>query len=734
MGTKKYFISNHIQILFFLMLPFITINNQCAAQSIIKTNDPDGWLIKTNASAYQMILTTSGELKEVYYGPVMNSDQRNDTWVTSVDEVPVRGGSPFNTPALEVVFKDGVRALDLQYVSGEAETVDNHPVLKIVQKDRYYPLQVISYIKVFPKYNILEKWMEIKNTGRNGDVKIENALSGSIVLPENQYELTQLSGKPMNEFQLYQGLLTPGLKIIQNKTFKSNFNPPWFAVHPQSSNGKTVPVWFGSLHYSGNWVLKFDQAFDGRLQILGGINFWDTDIYLKSGESFTTPKLTIGFTTKGLNNASQCLSAYIKKDILPEVHRKDLRPVIFNSYYADALDVNTKILEEQAEQAARLGVELFVIDDGWFKGRKDSNSGLGDWTVDSTKFPGGFTPLIQKVNALGMKFGIWVEPENVDVNSDLFRAHPDWVLGFPHRKANPYRRILNLAKPEVFHYLLTSLTKLLKENNIAFVKWDQNNFLSDPGWPDAPPEETRSVRIKYIQNLYRLVDTLKKRFPKVWFESCSSGGGRVDLGMMSHMDLAWVSDNTYALNRMFIQYGYLSCMPANTMVSFVVDKIGNYYRQPTSLNFRFDVAMSGILGISTDIDKWTTAEKELADRKIREYKLIRPLVQQGMLYRLISPFKTNRCALQYINARKDSSVVFCYQMAAYLPGSQVITRGSHLLKLRGLQPDAKYLLKDLDDTADKGRIISGDVLMNVGIDWPVKEANGSKIMMVSKVK
>lgn len=706
----------------------------CTGQeAIIKTNHPEGWLIRTRSSSYQMIITSSGELKSVYYGPKVNEIQQSDAWVTTVNEIPVRGGSAFNTPALEAVFDDGCRDLDLEYVSGNVEIIDNHPVLKVIQKDRYYPLQVTSFIKVYPANDILEKWIEVKNTGSRGNIKLENLLSGSIVLPANQYDLTQLSGKPMSEFQIYNGLLTPGIKIIQNKTFKSNFNPPWFAVHPTGTNGKSGPVWFGSLHYSGNWVLKFDQAFDGRLQILGGINFWDTDIMLKPGNSFTTPVLTTGFTTKGLDGAARNLSAYIRKDILPKEHRNDLRPVIFNSYYADGLNVNEKVLEKQAESAAALGVELFVIDDGWFKGRENSNEGLGDWIVDSTKFPHGLTKLIREVNQLGMKFGIWVEPENVDVNSDLYRAHPDWVLGFPHRKGNPYRRILNLAKPEVFHYLLTSLTRLLQNNHIAFVKWDQNNFLSDPGWPDAPPDERREVRIKYIQNLYRLVDSLKERFPKVWFESCSSGGGRIDLGMMSRMDMAWVSDNTYALNRLFIQYGYLSCMPANTMVSFVVDKIGNYYRQPTSLNFRFNVAMSGILGISTDIDKWTSEEKKLAKKKISEYKLIRPLVQQGTLYRLVSPFETNRCALQFTGNHKDSTVVLCYNMAAYLPGSQMIIRGSSLLRLKGLQPNAQYSLKNLDDPNDKGSIYTGDELMKAGIAWPLKEANESEVILVSKV-
>ncbi len=711
-------------------------NYDADSSAIIRTASPNGWLLRTRSSVYQIVITTSGDVRPVYYGPAVQAvfRRKNAEWSGTTNEVPVRGGYPFNTPALEAVFPDGVRDVDLEYVKGEIMTMDGRPALKITQQDRHYPLEVISYIRVLQEFDMLEKWIVVKNTGRKGNIKIENLLSGSIVLPSDEYILTQLAGKPVNEFQLYESGLSPGLKIIQNKTFKSNFNPPWFAVRPQHSDGETGPVWFGALHYSGNWQIAFDKAFAGRLQILGGINFWDTDLNLKPGDSFETPKLSVGFTERGLDGAAQDEAAYIRKTILPAAHRNDLRPVLFNGYYVTGLDVNETRQEELAEIAAQMGVELFVMDDGWFKGRSDSNTGLGEWIVDSVKFPHGLTPLIRKVNDLGMKFGIWAEPENVDVNSDLYRAHPDWVLHFPNREGNPKRRVLNLARPEVYNYLLGSLSKLLSENNIGYVKWDQNNFLSDPGWPDAPPGEQREVRIRYISNLYRLVDELKKRFPKVWFESCSSGGGRVDLGMMSRMDQAWVSDNTIALNRLFIQYGYLSAMPANTMASWVVSRDSYLYAQPTSLDYKFNVAMSGVLGIGDDISKWTDSERVLAKSRIAVYKQIRPLVQQGTLYRLVSPFKANREALQYVSEDSTAAVLLCYNMAEYLQGSQLITRGSDVLRLKGLGPGEKYRLQIAGDPNDSGSVYSGDFLMQVGIAWPVAGAYNSKIIRIKQVR
>lgn len=680
--------------------------------SIIKTENPRGWIIRTTTSAYQLIVTANGAVKPGYYGSVEQVDyvKKNSAWFEGIDEVPVRGGLPVKTPVLEVVFTDNVRDAELELVEGQIIRLNGRETLKITQRDKIYPLQVISYIRVLPEYDILEKWIEVKNTSKSDVLKVENLMSGSIVLPADEYILTQLSGKQMNEFQPQESRLTPGVKLIENRSFKSNYNAPWFQVRPQSSNDEeSGPTWFGSLHYSGNWKLAFDKSFYTNVQVAGGINFWDTELNLKPGEEFQTPKLSVGFTPNGSEGVSLNLGAYVRNEILPAEHRKDMRPVLFNSWYATTYHLNEEQQVGMAKIAAEAGVELFVIDDGWFKGRTTHTSGLGDWEVDKTKFPNGLGSMIKRINDLGMKFGIWVEPESVTINSDIYRAHPDWILSYPSRKKElPYRVFLNLGKEEVYQHLLNVLSKLLKENKIDFVKWDQNTYLSEPGWMDAPPDVQREVRIAYIQNLYRLVDELKKRFPNVWFESCASGGGRIDYGMMSRMDQAWVSDNAVALDRIFIQYGYLSVLPANTMVSWVIDQIGDLWQQPVSLGYKFDVSMSGVLGIGYDIRKWSPEERAIAKSKIELYKQIRPLVQQGIVHRLVSPFYNNRCALQYNAEDKKSAVLFCYNMVKYLPGSQLIDRGSTILKLRGLDPKQQYRVKKAGDIKDKGTVYKGD--------------------------
>jgi len=284
---------------------------------------------------------------------------------------------------------------------------------------------------------------------------------------------------------------------------------------------------------------------------------------------------------------------------------------------------------------------------------------------------------------------------------------------------------LNLAREDVYQYLLKSLSNLLSKNNIKFIKWDHNRTLSEPGWPDAPVAMQREVRIRYMNNLYRLIDTLRTSFPGVQFEDCSSGGGRVDLGMLSRMDQAWTSDNTDPVDRLFIQYGYLSAFPANTMVSWITQE--DWHNLKISLDYKFDVAMSGVLGIGYDIAKWTDDEKKLAAAKIEKYKKIRSLVQLGTLYRLASPFKENKSALEYISDDQSSAIVFCYNMAEYLVGSSSGSRGTKVLKLRGLDPHASYKIPQLNNTVYKGNF-----LMDLGISWPVKGAYKSMILEVQK--
>lgn len=335
-------------------------------------------------------------------------------------------------------------------------------------KDKFYPLTLTEYIRVLPEYDILEKWVELRNTGKKQPIEIENAQSGTFFLPKNSYELTHLSGAWGAEFQPYTTLLTQGVKTLQVKDFRS-FGSSFFAVRPQGKSSETDgEVWYGSLQYSGNWRVDLEKYATGEVQVTSGINFWDQSLSLKPLNNFVTPKWIIGYTQAGMGGVSRNLASYVREKVLYTSHRDKIRPVLYNSWYATTFHVNEEQQLALAKIAKELGVEVFVIDDGWFKGRVDDKAGLGDWTVDKNKFPNGLKPMIEKINAMGMDFGIWIEPEMVNPNSDLYRSHPDWVFHFPNRTRHTGRNqlMLNLAREDVYTYLYNSIYQLLKENNI----------------------------------------------------------------------------------------------------------------------------------------------------------------------------------------------------------------------------------------------------------------------------
>jgi len=708
------------------LLVLISLASVINAQSgaIIKNSDNTSWSLYTNSFLYQISVTSSGSVNMTYFGnKVQDAGHLRNSWK---DELPVRGGYSNTTPMVEVIFADGVRDIELTFVESEIITVDGYSTLVIIQKDQFYPLRVTEYIRVIPEYDLLEKLVEINNAGEKEIIRLENAQSGSFFLPKDNYYLTHLSGIWGHEFQPNTTLLTQGVKTLQIKDFRS-FGSSFFAVRPERETGETYgKVWYGSLIYSGNWRADFEKSSTGEVQVVSGINFWDQEVILNPGETFSTPKMIVGYTENGMEGVSKNLTSYTREHILPEKHRYELRPVLYNSWYATTFNVNEEQQLALAEIAKEIGVEMFVIDDGWFKGRVNDRAGLGDWTVDKNKFPDGLNPMIEKINAMGLDFGIWVEPEMVNPNSDLYRAHPDWVFHYPNRTRHTGRNqlMLNLAREDVYQYLYESLYKLLKGNNIKFLKWDMNKALTDPGFPSADTEEQRSVRIKYIENLYRLIESLRQEFPDVWFENCSSGGGRIDLGMLSRMDFNWVSDNTDPVDRIFIHYSYLNAFPANTMISWVTHQ--DLHHQNPSLEFKFDVSMSGVLGVGYDLTKWTEEEKTLAKEKIALYKEIRETVQFGDHYRLFSPYENNRSVLQYVNKDKSESVVFVYNLAEYPNYFIPETKRSKDIQLRGLQSDAHYKIEGIENA------YTGQFLMEKGIVLPLSGAFKSKIFKITK--
>jgi alpha-galactosidase len=389
--------------------------------------------------------------------------------------------------------------------------------------------------------------------------------------------------------------------------------------------------------------------------------------------------------------------------------------VVYNSWEATEFRVNEAGQMALAEKAAALGIDRFVMDDGWFGQRKDDHAGLGDWYVNQEKFPHGLKPLIDKVHALGMDFGLWVEPEMVNPDSDLYRKHPEWVLNFKGRPETQQRNqlVLNLARPDVHAYILGFLDKLLTENDIAFLKWDYNRNWSEPGWDQVPLAEQKQVYVEYTKNLYAILAELRQRHPKVEIESCSGGGGRVDLGILKYVDEVWPSDNTDPFDRLTQQNGFTYAYAPQIMMAWVTDSPHWLNNRTTSLQYRMLSSMQGSLGIGANIEKWTPDETSAAKRLIAAYKDVQSTIVQGDLYRLISPLNGSEfSATETVKADKSQGVVF-----AFIHSTQE-GRGFPTLKLKGLNAAAEYKLTSIEGSARAGTpmIASGAWWMNHGLE------------------
>lgn len=678
------------------------------------------WILETQQTAYAFGLTPGGLLVHSYWGvrlrdlgdyPRPQDVAPYASWSgpahLSAEEYPAYAGVKYTEPCLKATFSDGVRDTVLSYQGGQV-VPDRPDTLRIVLQDVYYPLQVALYYRVHPAHDLIERWAEVTNGGQS-PVTLERVWSALWHLPwGGGYRLSHLWGRWFEEWQLCREPLQPGVKVKESRRLTTSHSAnPWFALDRGAADEGQGEVWFGVLAWSGNWKMAAEVTETGATRLGIGINDWDFAWRLNPGETFTTPPSLAGYTTGGFGAASRRLHDYVR-DHLP--HGKRLHPVLYNSWEAVFFDVDEASQVAVAERAAQMGVELFVMDDGWFHRRDRDHAGLGDWWPDQQKFPRGLQPLIQRVNDLGMDFGLWIEPEMVNPDSELYRAHPDWVIHFPTRQRTEMRNqlILNMARPDVQEYLLEKLDALLRNHNIAFIKWDMNRNVSEPGWADAPGDP-RELWVRYVQGVYRLWETLAQRHPHVLWQSCSGGGGRVDFGLLRVADQFWVSDNTEATARLGIQEGFSQFMPAITMEAQVT-----HMGDPLMpLPFRFHVSMMGTLGISANLLTWSPEELRLGAEMIALYKEIRPVVQLGDQYRLLPAQGHPFTATQYMSKDRAEGVLFAFR--THMPEPARIPP----IYLRGLDPTADYVVDGFEGAR------SGLAWMNIGLTVNLKNGEST---------
>jgi alpha-galactosidase len=679
------------------------------------------WVIETAHTSYVLGVNEQNAVQHVYWGAriadqdLMPAHTAQDFAFESregmtTEEYPAWGGMRFAEPALKVTAADGTRDLVLQYVSHETGADS----LLIRTKDIRYDLMVDLVYHAFPKHDIVEKRCIIRNQTKQ-DIVVESAQSGIWYVPAGDgYRLSYLTGSWAGETQLVREPIEFGKKVIESRRGNTShgFNPYFAVDYRGRADEEHGRVWFGEIGWSGNWKITVEQTAAQQVRIAGGYNDFDFGYRLQPGETLETPPFYGGYTDGGFGESSRILHGFQRAEILPDRAAPKVRPVLYNSWEATTFDVNEAGQKQLADKAAKIGVELFVMDDGWFGARNNDKAGLGDWYVNKQKFPNGLKGLIDHVNGLGMKFGLWVEPEMVNPDSDLYRAHADWAIHMNGRPRTEGRNqlVLNMARDDVKDYIFGLLDRLLAENKIEFIKWDMNRHLTEPGWPEAATADQKKLWVKYVNHVYEIIDRLRAKHPNVEIESCSGGGGRVDLGILRRVDQVWTSDNTEAFDRLTIQDGFSQAYTAKVMMAWVTD-VPNMNGRSTPLKYRFLASMMGSLGIGANLNHWQDADFQLASQMVAAYKQVRGTVEQGRLYRLFSPREGSLTANQYVSDDGRQAALFAFLH------SQQFRRPAPTIYLRGLDAAATYKVRPVDDKlVDKIDVASGSYLMNHGLN------------------
>ncbi len=638
------------------------------------------------------------------------------------DFPPVDTGD-FRSPMVDIQFADGSRTTGFAYEGydilpgkpplvglpatyaesdGEAETLVIH------MADSLSGLQADLSYTIFSATGAIARSIQLINKGQQ-PVVIRRILSASVDFPDDGYELLHLQGAWARERQVERRPLMHGLQqISSSRGASSHHHNPFLALTEQGANERCGRVYGMNLVYSGSFAAQAEVDSRNRTRMQIGINpegfSWKLDV----GETFQSPEAILVFSNAGLGGMSHIYHTLYRSRLCRGKYRDAPRPILINNWEATYFDFDEEKLLSIARAARDIGIELFVLDDGWFGKRDRDNCSLGDWVVDKRKLPNGLDGLVKKITALGLKFGLWFEPEMVSPDSDLYRAHPDWCLhvdGRP-RTLGRHQLILDLSRQDVCDYIVDAVSSVLRSADISYVKWDMNRNMTEIGSALLPPDRQRETAHRYMLGLYSVMERITTAFPDVLFEGCSGGGGRFDPGILYYMPQIWCSDDSDAIERTRIQYGTSLVYPASTMGAHVSAVPNHQTGRVTPFQTRGDVAMSGNFGYELDLSKLTPEELELAKQQVAVCKEIRSTIQFGTFYRLLSPFEGNDCAWEFV-APDGGEVVLCAVRRLAQPNWR-----SYPIKLAGLEESAQY------EVLGTGEQYVGGVLMQVGLLLP----------------
>lgn len=646
-------------------------------------------------------------------------------------------GSEYNTlTSLQLVHPDGNPTTYLALEKIDRTDTPRGELTTLTLKDTYYPVIVrLNYLAV-KNDDVIEMWSEITNNGRK-ELAVRRLDSGFLPIRRGDVWLSHLHGAWTAEGQLTSEPLTRGVKTIKNLDGARNGHTDRAEVmfsldgKPRENEGPTIGA---VLCWSGNYELRIDTDNQYCHNLMAGMSNEMSEISLDPGKSLQSPRLAVTYSPEGMSGVSRNIHRWARHGAM---HGGDTpRDILLNSWEGVYLNVDEAKMKEMMRDFAELGGELFVMDDGWFGDkypRTYDNSSLGDWVVDRRKLPDGIDGLIKAAKECGLKFGIWIEPESTNTISELYDRHPDWVMKVKNRDIRLARGgtqlLLDMSNPAVQDFAFDVVDNLLtRYPEIAYIKWDANTGAMNYGSPYLPDARQLEVNIAYHQGLENTLRRIREKYPDVTMQACGGGGGRADYGVMPYFDEIWVSDNTDPLQRIYMQWGTSMFYPAMAMAQHVSATPNHQTNRNTPLKFRFDVAMSGRLGMEMQPSHMSESEKAFAKKAIADYKGIRPVVQMGDLYRLISPYDHKGVAsLMYVSPDKNRAVFFAYKLEHYR--DQPIPRFS----MRGLDKDKTYRIRELNVAIGNssshldGKSATGDMLMNIGFEIPMDEEYASRV-------
>lgn len=705
-------------------------------------DNPPSFELLTRHSAYFLRVAPDGKLQHCFWGvrpagsesrPLAAALKLDSNFAPQDDqteqlEVKSFGELIYHGIGLKLNYQypDGTEIRDcrLRFVSAEIRTnaspglapthgipprnCEERETLVIHMADPVYPLQASLYYRVTESLDIIERWIELENSSDEVTIAVEKLCFASVTFPAGTTELTSLSGRWGHEFNATRTEVPVGTTLLESHGLNTSAdtNPVFLLNRPRQAWEQIGTVYFGALAYSGNHQLEFERQSGGPVHLHAGYNPLDFELVLKPRMTHSTPQMILGCCPDGWSGASRRLHGLIRDFIQAAPPAQDfLRPVLYNSWEATGFNVQLSEQMRLAEKAAAIGIELFCMDDGWHGARRSDKAGLGDWFPTPELFPEGLKPLSDHIHRLGMKFGLWVEPEMVNADSDLFRAHPEWVLQVSGRPLRESRNqlILDFGREEAAEYIFRRLDALVDEAGVDFFKWDMNRRPSENGSVAG-----RALWQRHVERLYSIMDRLRAGHPHLAIQSCSSGGARVDAGILGRVDQVWTSDNTDAMDRMLIQEGCSLAYPARVMECWVTDEVNLQTGRSWPVDMRFDAAMRGTLGIGTDLNKMSEEELGLFATRIAFYKRIRPVVQTGNLYRLVRSEEHGSSIIEYVLPDGSEAVV------SIIRGWCRISNFLAPVPLSGLELKADYAI--FDRQGNELDIRSGYELATRGIE------------------